>query len=484
MATEVRLPQFGMGMQEGKLLRWFRHEGEQVQEGEPLCEVEAEKAIVEVPAPQSGLLSRIIVEVDTTVPVLEVLAIIESSSQPSSARPNRDALPEQAPTRPASKPPSVSPAATTIEGRPHNVQVTPLARRVAKDHGVELSEVKGTGPGGRITDQDVRLIIASRAEPTLPRSSAPARFGEGDRAADSTRATEPASVQVEPRARRLAHQYGIDLARVAGTGPGRRITEDDLRRIVSGAGNRGTAIVPLAASVAKQDMTKPEQQPRVIPLTGMRGAIARRMLQSLQTSAQLTLVSEADVTALVKQRESLALQSGITYTNLLIRAAALALRKHPRLNATVVGEEIHILPDINIGVAIALDDGLVVPVVRNADRKALTRIAGEVKDFVQRAHGGKLMMAEITGGSFTVTNLGSFGIDAFTPILNPPEAAILGVGRIAERLTRRDADLVWRQTLVLSLTVDHRVVDGAPAAAFLQTLREFLEQPELITAET
>ena len=462
MATEVRLPQFGMGMQEGKLLRWFKHEGERVQEGEPLCEVEAEKAIVEVPSPQSGLLTRIIVEVDRTVPVLEVLAIIESSSEVSSARPNnRDTVVEETAAGAAFHPPSSSPTTAAMQTRPHSVQVTPLARRVAKDHGIELSEVKGTGPGGRITDQDVRRTIASRLQPTHPSGAT--------------------SVQVEPRARRLANQHGIDLSRVAGTGPGGRITEDDVRQIARGAGERGPAPAPLTPSIAQKDGAKAEQpQPRIIPLTGMRGAIARRMVQSLQTSAQLTLVSEADVTGLVKERESLTRQFDITYTDLLIKAAALALRKHPRLNAVVVGEEIHLHADINIGVAIALDDGLVVPVVRNADRKSLGTIAAEVAEFVQRARGGKLTMAEITGGTFTVTNLGSFGIDAFTPILNPPEAAILGVGRIVERLTRRDSDLVWRLTMVLSLTVDHRVVDGAPAATFLQTLREFLEQPEFI----
>jgi pyruvate dehydrogenase E2 component (dihydrolipoamide acetyltransferase) len=154
------------------------------------------------------------------------------------------------------------------------------------------------------------------------------------------------------------------------------------------------------------------------------------------------------------------------------------------LNAAVVGEEIHVLADVNIGVAIALDDGLVVPVVRNADRKPLRVIAGEIAEFVRRARSGKLTMAEITGGTFTITNLGGFGIDAFTPILNPPEAAILGVGRIVERLSRRNSDLVWRQMMVLSLTVDHRAVDGAPAAAFLQTLRELLEQPQLIVRQT
>jgi pyruvate dehydrogenase E2 component (dihydrolipoamide acetyltransferase) len=485
MATEVRLPQFGMGMQEGKLLRWFKHEGERVQEGEPLCEVETEKAIVEVPSPQSGLLTRIIVEVDRTVPVLEVLAIIESSSTVSSTEPNgREMLVEKAATRDALRPSSLSPTIATVEARSHSVQVTPLARRVAKDHGIELHEVKGTGPGGRITDQDVRRAIASRSQPALPGSSAQARAGAGGRVSD-THPSGSASVQVEPRARRLATQHGIDLSDIAGSGPGARITEDDVRQIISGAGSRGTAPVPLASSTGRDDGAKAQQhQLQVIPLSGMRGAIARRMLQSLQTSAQLTLVSEADVTALVKRRESLTRQFAVTYTDLLIKAAALALQKHPRLNAAVVGEEIHVLPDINIGVAIALDDGLVVPVVRNADRKPLTTIAVEVAEFAGRARRGKLVMAEITGGTFTVTNLGSFGIDAFTPILNPPEAAILGVGRIVERLTRRDSDLLWRQAMVLSLTVDHRVVDGAPAAAFLQSLREFLEQPELIVRET
>ena len=353
---------------------------------------------------------------------------------------------------------------------------------MAKDHGIELREVKGTGPGGRITDQDVRRTIASRAQPARPGFSVKASVEPEGFASGFNRASGPASVQVEPRARRLANQHGVDLSRVAGTGPGGRIREDDVRQIVAGMGNRAPEPVPPALAVMQINETRVEEhQPRVIPLTGMRGAIARRMLQSLQTSAQLTLVSEADVTELVNRRESR--QFELTYTDLLVKAAALALRQHPRLNATVVGEEIHVLPDINIGVAIALDDGLVVPVVRNADCKPLSAIASEVAEFAQRARGGKLIMAEITGGSFTVTNLGSFGIDAFTPILNPPEAAILGVGRIVERLTRRDSDLVWRQTMILSLTVDHRAVDGAPAAAFLKSLRELLEEPELIMRE-
>jgi pyruvate dehydrogenase E2 component (dihydrolipoamide acetyltransferase) len=473
MATEVRLPQFGMGMQEGKLLRWFKHEGEKVEEGEPICEVETEKATVEVPAPQSGLLTRILVQVDRTVPVLEVLALIESPGEVSSSTlpASKLALATTAPTSAAPQPP-----ARALQPRPmdsSHIQVTPLARRVAKEHGINLHEVRGTGPGGRITDQDVRRTIADPMQ-TSPQASP---------TTESRASTihESRSLQVEPRARRLANQHGIDLQAVNGSGPGGRIMEEDVQRVLDGRGDHGKTAPPVSGTASTgEDRNVAGGQQRVIPLTGMRGVIARRMLQSLQTSAQLTLISEADITDLVKQRKSLAEQFDLTYTNVLIRAAALALKKNPRLNATIVGDEIHILPEIHVGVAVALDDGLVVPVVRNADRKTLNTIAQEVAEFAQRARSGKLMMAEITGGTFTVTNLGSFGIDAFTPILNPPEAAILGVGRIVERLTRRDSDLVWRQMIVLSLTVDHRVVDGAPAALFLQTLRESLEHPDVL----
>jgi len=343
-----------------------------------------------------------------------------------------------APSRVVASSPQTSDAARS------GFQVTPLARRVAKEHGIDLLQVQGTGPGGRITDTDVRRLVGVRA------ASLPAPGG-----------SEPA-VQVEPRARRLAQEHKIDLTRIRGSGPAGRIVEADVRRVVDGA----------AASAPS------EGAGQVIALTGKRGVIARRMLESLQGMAQLTLNTDANVTALVKQREALKNQFDMTYTDLLVKAAALTLRKHPRLNARVVGQEIHLLPEIHIGVAVALDDGLIVPVVRHADRKPLKTIAEENRELAERARGGKLGPADVTGGTFTVTNLGTFGIDAFTPIVNPPEAGILGVGRIVERIARREADLVWQQMMTLSLTFDHRVVDGAPAAAFLRTLRELLEEPE------
>ncbi len=441
MATEVRLPQFGMGMQEGKVLRWFKHEGDQVQEGDPLCELETEKANVEVPAPEGGILSQIVAEVGATIPVFEVLGVLAAAGEPAPPRRSVVAGKKDGTARSAGAAP-VNIAITSEVGS-RGPQVTPLARRVAKEHGIELNGVTGTGPGGRITDHDVRRLIDGRMKASVSATAAALR-----------------NVQIEPRARRLAQEHKIDLTRLVGSGPGGRITEQDVRLFL--------AAPPLLA------------REQVIPLTGKRGVIARRMTESLQSSAQLTLTTEANVTVLVRQRQAPNEQPDLTYNELLIKASALALRKHPRLNSTVVGQEIHVLAEIHVGLAVALDDGLVVPVVRNADQKPLAVIASEVRELIERARAGKLMMAEITGGTFTVTNLGGFGITSFTPIINPPEAAILGVGCIVDRLVRRDSDMVWQQMMGLSLTVDHRVVDGAPAAAFLKTLCELLERPEFL----
>ncbi len=443
MATEVLLPQFGMGMQEGKILRWLKQVGDPVQEGEPLLEIEAEKVEVEVPCPQSGILARIVAEVDETVPVREVIAIIMSPEEAAASPPVNStkgrgdrANAEERRTVAASA------AAVASSARP-GVQVTPLARRVASENGVDLCDVQGTGPGGRITDGDVRRAIEAR-------SAAPS-------------SESAVAVQVEPRARRLSQEHGIDLSRVRGSGPNGRIVEADVRG----------AVERTAASV-----TAPGEQ--IILLAGKREVIARRMVESLHAMAQLTLNTEANVTALVSLRDNLKNEFDLTYTDLLVKAVALALGKHPRLNASVVGQAIHLHADVHIGVAVALDDGLIVPVVRDADRKALKEIAQENRVLAERARNGKLAPDDVSGGTFTLTNLGSFGIDSFTPIINPPQAAILGVGRIIERIARRGADLVWLQMMTLSLTFDHRVIDGAPAAAFLQTVCEFLASPETL----
>jgi pyruvate dehydrogenase E2 component (dihydrolipoamide acetyltransferase) len=296
-----------------------------------------------------------------------------------------------------------------------------------------------------------------------------------DAATDTATPLPPAAasqptVQVIPAARKMAKEHGIDLSQVRGSGPGGRITVEDVQRVIT-ATSRSAPSVPPASSTTGQ----------VIPLTGMRGTIARRMQQSLQTSAQVTLVTEVDVSALVQLREELKQQFALTYTDLIVKAVALALKEHPRLNAWIEGEHVQLEQAIHIGVAVALDEGLIVPVVRNADRKSLQEIAQETRLLAQRAREGSLTREEITGSTFSVSNLGMYGIDAFTPIINPPEVAILGIGRMNEKFMRVSQEGEWRQVMTLSLTFDHGAVDGAPAAAFLQSVGKHLEHPDELT---
>ena len=425
MATEIVLPQWSMGMADGTIVRWLKQEGETVMEGEPLVEVEAAKVTSEVEAEVSGVLTRILAAEGETVPVRSALCVIETAEEAKA---------------------SASPG-TSLPG----VQVTPVARKLAKDHDIDLSQVHGSGPDGRIVVEDVQRAIEGAQRPAPPPDAM-------------------VDVQVIPAARRLAKDHGIDLKQVHGTGPGGRITVEDVQRVITATAHPAPSGPP-STSLAGQ----------IIPLTGMRGTVARRMQQSLHTSAQVTLVTEVDVSALVQLREELKPELGLTYTDLIVKAAALALKEHPRFNAWLEGESLHLVQDIHIGVAVALDEGLIVPIVRNADQKSLPAIAQETTRLAQRAREGSLTREEVTGSTFSVSNLGMYGIDAFTPIINPPEIAILGIGRINEKLVRVSRGAEWREMMTLSLTFDHRAIDGAPAAAFLQTIGKHLEHPAGLT---
>lgn len=273
------------------------------------------------------------------------------------------------------------------------------------------------------------------------------------------------SAQAEPRARRLAQQKGIDLSRVTGSGPGGRITEADVEQVTKDA-------------TETTDTTAAAEQ--VVPLTGMRGAIAQRMLASLQSTAQFTLTTEVDVTLLVAERSRKKSQLGASISDLMVKAVALALKDHPYMNAVADGQHIRILSQINIGIAVALTAGLIVPVLRQVDQKSLSEIAAESRELVRRARAGQLISSELSGGTFSVSNLGMYDVDVFTPVINAPEVAILGVGRIVERAARLNGELVWKQMMTLSLTIDHRAVDGAPAAAFLQALAGYLQSTDAL----
>ena len=384
MATEVRLPQWGMEMAEGTIVKWLKREGDAIKEGEPLVEVETAKIETELESIASGIVAHILVPEGETVPIRTVLAVI---GEPGERVPRPDAAPSSLP--PIAQPaPVAASAGTTIQERP-NVQVVPAARRLAQQHGIELGLVQGSGPRGRILIADVEHAIAGEAQP-----------------ADQ--------------------------------------------------------IVP------------------VVPIVGMRRTIATRMLQSLQTMAQVTLTTEADVTDAMTLREGLARQwseNGLSPLHLVIKATAQALKDHPRLNALQEEDQLKLMDQVNIGVAVSLAEGLITPVVREVSQKSLAEIAGEARELASKTREGKARPEDLTGGTFTVTNLGTYDIDAFTPIINPPQVAILGVGRAVDKPVVKKGEITKATMMFLSLTFDHRVVDGAPAAEFLQEIKGRLEDP-------
>ena len=446
MAVELRMLQMDQTMTKGKIGKWLVKEGDTVTEGQPLLEIETDKVVHEQESPTDGIIAQILAEEGTNVPVNAILAVIGAPGE-EVAPIEADAVPErQVQVKPEQPEPTPVPTGDAPKA-------SPAARQLAEKLAINLTEVKPSGPGGRILESDVQRYIDLRGPvPSI----------------------ETTRLKASPLARRLAKEHGIDLTSIAGSGPDGRIVRDDVLQVASTAPE-----VPVVETPTIQ------QAAEVIAMDGIRGIIAERMTLSVQTNASVTLHTEVDATALVELRAMLndklqAREVNITYTDLLVKVVANALREHPRLNATLTDEEIHLLPEINIGVAVALEDGLVVPVVRNADKERLSEISGQVKSFAERARSNQLTPGELQGGTFTITNLGNFGIDAFTPIINPPESAILGVGRILKKPVVHNNEVVIRSILTLSLTFDHRVVDGAPAAQFLQTVSGYIQDPYLL----
>ena len=402
------------------VITWLKREGDEVEIGETILELQAAKVAFDVPSPVTGRLVDILAKQGDVVNWGQVLAHLEVS-EPAFAGDDSNPTPE-----------------TSIDR--NHVAASPLAVRVAADKGIDFSKLKGSGSNGRITEKDVYSYIADLEKPVLQ------------------------DVPVSPAAKRLAREYKLDLSKITGTGAGGRVNEGDVQ-----------AYLDQKAGLAKDTGVSPKATGATeIPVVGMRAIIAQRMLTSVQTTAQLTLHTEVDVSALVA-RHPLDKQKSITYTDHIMWACAQALRSHPLINAIVDGMTIRVNPQINIGLAVSLEEGLIVPVIFNAGQLTLEEIARQRVLMVEKARTGKLMPPEYTGGTFTVTNLGTYEIDAFTPILNPPELAILGVGRIVEKVVIYQGKISQRHMLTLSLTIDHRIIDGAPGAAFLKTVKHWLE---------
>ncbi len=481
MATLIKLPQFGVTMTEATVVAWLKSVGDTVERGDAVANIETDKLNQEVMATASGILRRIVVPVGGVAKVMEALAVLGTASEPESAI--DAALGVAAPVVPATKTePAKAPASASSSTAPTRaedegaaVRASPLARRLAGELGVNLARVQGSGPGGRIVEEDVRTAAAS---------------GQAG-----------GWILASPLARRLAKDAGVDLGSVTGSGPEGRIVERDIQALIAAHEVSAPATTSSSAPVQASPAHAPSiaagglvAAPAVAGLTrretvridAMRRIIAERMSASLQTTAQLTMFAEADATALVELRAHLVPAAKVyghrppTYTDIIVSIVSRVLRDHPRLNSSLVtgdtgSPEIAEWNEVNIGVAVALDAGLVVPVIRDADRKPLQTISQELGELAESARAGRLAPDTLQGGTFTITNLGQMEVDGFTPIINPPQAAILGIGRIAKRPAVVDDVVVARSQVTLSLTFDHRIVDGAPGGAFLRDVRRAIE---------
>jgi pyruvate dehydrogenase E2 component (dihydrolipoamide acetyltransferase) len=367
LVTKVLMPRLSLTMKEGTVVQWFKKEGETINKGEPLVEVLTEKVTYDIEAPESGVLRKILALEGVEVPVAEVLGVI-------------------------------------------------------------------TAPDEQLTEE---ITVEAPAEG----------------------AEETERILASPAAKRLAKEYGIDITQIRGSGPEGRIVEEDVKKF------------------AEQNKVAGPRVREVIPLTGIRKTAAERVTLSAKTAPHSTITMEADMTNATRLRE----EKQVSYTDILVKAVAKALAEHSIVNSSLDREQIKIFEDINIGVAVATEKGLVVPVIHNANKKSLKEVASTLNDLIEKARTSKLSKEELTGGTFTITNLGMFGVEIFTPIINPPETAILGVGKMVEKPVVVNKEIAVKPMMYLSLSYDHRVIDGAPAAQFLQKIKQYLENPYLLT---
>lgn len=460
MAIEIRLPKLGLTMEEGTVDEWLLDDGAAVVVGMPILRLATDKIDVDVEAEAEGILHRAVGNGVTLEPGAVLGWLLGEGEQP----PAGGATPAAAPSAASVEEVTVI---TTVGGGDDlqvssadgRVFISPNARRVATELGVELSTVRGSGPGGRIVSEDVE-----EAALTSPAPAGPAKVAS-------------------PLARRDAREAGIDPSSIS-TSTG-YVTRGDVKAAASAPQAAAAAAVVATSTLAA---VSGQETSSIIPMKGMRGTIAARMQQSLTEMAQLTHGFEVGMDAVVALRSEMKEQYaalGVPVPSLndfVVRAAALALRQHPILNATIDGNEIHLLRHIHMGLAVAVPNGLMVPVIRDADTLSLPELARATREAAERCREGTIGLDELEGGTFAVTSLGTYGVDMFTPVINPGNVGILGVGRLRDSGKWEGDDWVRTQVLTLSLTFDHRAVDGAPAAEYLQTMHELLARPLVLVS--
>ena len=445
MATEILMPKLGLTMTEGTIDEWKKNVGDAVSKGEILFSVETDKLTNDVEAEADGVLLAITVPAGETVACKTVIGWLGAAGEAvPSAGAAAPAAAETSAETAAGAPAETAPLAAARAAGEY-VPATPYAKKLAKEKGFDLASIPATGYKGVVVAKDVLGFT--------PAAAAPAE----------------APVKASPLAEKVAADLGIDLRDVKAA-HGRVLAEDLLRYI---AETREKAAGGEAAC----------EREEVKPMSGMRKAIAKNILASVQTSPTVTFNLGIDMTEMKRYREQLkAKEIKVSYTDLLVKFVAKALTEFPLLNCSVEDNKIIYKHYVNMGVAVALDNGLVVPNIVDADKKSLTEISAEVKEMAKQAREGKLPPEKLKGGTFTITNLGMYGIESFTPIINQPEVAILGVNTMEDKVVVRNGEMCIRPIMNLSLTADHRVVDGSVAAEFLQRVKSLMENPALILA--
>lgn len=404
-------------MTQATILEWLKPEGTWVEKGEPLFTLENEKSVLEIESPASGFL-HILIPANETAPVLGQIGELS---------------PEKIPVSITSQPISVKQEISSKL----TIAISPKARKLAKQLDIDVPSIQGTGPRGMIIARDLPAVAPS------PRKKA------------------------SPLARRIAKEAGLDLAEIAGSGPRAQVMQRDIEKAIQ--------------EKRFGESTHPMEPVKTLPLSGLRGIIADRLSTGWRERPQVTLTTEADATYLVALRlqlnEELAPKGiKISYNAILVSLVSKALEEHPNLNVQLGETGIQEMPHIHIGIAVDTERGLLVPVIRDANKKSILNLNTELLVLTERALQGKSLPDDLSGGTFTITNLGAYEIDAFTPIINPPECAILGIGRIHEKPVGVNGQIILRSMLSLSLAFDHRLVDGAPAARFLQRIKQRIER--------
>ncbi len=431
---ELKLPVLGQSVEEATIVTWLKQEGDTIREGDAIYTVQTDKAEIEVESTASGVLRKILIEAGIEVPVLSVVALVgtadealpevaapaKKSAAPAAAAPSLTS--QTSPTGQTSPTKAATPVASVTAA------VSPRAKKLAEEHHINAAALSGTGPAGRVLSDDVQAYL------------------------DQLDASK-----ITPVAKRLAAAQGIDVRNVKGTGPGGKITKEDIEAIQPAA--------PAAASA-------PGGVKRV-PLTPMRNVIARRMAESMYSAPHYYVTVEIDMFAAKAFRAGLPYK--VSFNDLVLYGTMLALKEYPAVNARWAGDAVELVDDINLGMAVALPGGLIVPVVKRAQTLSLEALAKQTRALAEKAQAGKLMPDDYSGNTFTISNLGSFGVDHFTAIINQPDAAIIAVGQIKDRVVAIDGGIHVRPIMKLTISSDHRIIDGALAAQFMGRLRQIIE---------